>query len=192
MVLIYDDINEEGAAYVRDELLRMRIPCAIGKNERLCTYALVFVVPMDDCAADAAFDEERVIYADFCAINDDSRRKGELLRLISRIEDVLFIKFGFDPYTVVRGAFFDSLDECRYFGSKCFLQCTERLIMRFLAVCGENRVNADVIGAYCLDRKTSAGAVPVHISKINSRLYFYSSIKAINSKKNLGYRLAFI
>ena len=194
MVLIFDDASNTEARYIRNELIRRRIPAAISTDASMLAYSLVIVRPLSVWynVLSENTDPETVLLFDNAALGDLKRREFELERLISRIEDVLFIKYGFDPYTVVKGAFYDSFDVTSYYGTECYLADAERLIVRFLVVCGEKRASAVIIRAFCLDMNSEAGAVAVHISKINSRLFYYSNIKAINSKRNFGYRLSIL
>lgn len=191
MVLIYDNESDEIAQALRDDLIRRLIPCAVSRDEQLIAYSLVNILYMDDSGLeDVIFDDiETVILADRTALESSDRRFAEIKRIISRIEDVLLIKYGFDPYTIVRSAVYDSYETTKYFGRFCPLTNVEKLILRFIAVCGEKYAAPMTISRFCLKRDTSVGAVAVHINKINLRASFCSPIRLISNRRFSGYRL---
>lgn len=189
MVLVYDDDKSEIGNTIRDELLRRLIPCAVSRDRELVKFALAVVSYMDAAGDEdfAPLDSDCILLADREALCDPKQKHGELRRVISRIEDVFLLKYGFDPYTVVKGAVFDSLECSRYIGRRFYLPTIEKLIIRVLALSRENYVNAATIHKFCLRSDVKVSTVTVHINKMNLRAYMCSPIKLISSKRLRGY-----
>ncbi len=194
MVCIRCDNDDKRGFIIRDMLLKSLIPTAVGDDPSLLDYALVTVEFMEDDKTDREVfrDAECTVLCDGEAILSPARRKAELFRLIARIEDVLLIKYGFDPYTVVRGHFYDSPDVTRFRGRECPFTLAERMILRFLSVCGEKRATAPTVRAYCLSDTTSPNAVAVHVKRINDRAYIVSPKNVISTRRYEGYRLSYL
>lgn len=186
MVCIAAEKNDSRARLIRQMLHSLLIPCAVGCSERLLRYASVVICFIgDDCEC-----TERVVMCDGAALSSRERCGAELERLVARIEDVFLVKYGADPYTVERGAFYDGDDITRYRGRECRFTFTERMILRFLASVGEMRADALTVSEYCLSEATSPQAVSVHVNKINGRAYIISPIALISTKRHAGYRLS--
>jgi len=193
MVLFFDG-NNERSNFVRSELLGRLIPCAVSLNADITRCSFVNIVLMNDEESlhNLNVDRETILFADGKALADVSRRDAEITRLISRIEDILFIKYRLDVHTFVRGAVYDSPDESRYYGKTCFFTHTEKLMLRFIGSVGDKGVTSDLICAFCLEREAATSAVAVHVSKINKAASACSLVKPISSKRKQGYRLTLL
>lgn len=195
MVCIRCDKTDARGGIVREALHHELIPTAIvGDDSLLLQYALVSVEFIEDAelCREQFRDGECTVMCDGVALLSPSQCRAELLRVIMRIEDVLLIKYGFDPYTVIRGALYDSHDVTRLHGRECPFTFAERMILRFLAVCGEMRATAHTIHAYCLAESTSLNAVAVHVKRINDRAYIISPRNVISTRRFEGYRLGYL
>jgi len=192
MVLICDNEYEEAGHILRNELLRQFIPCAVGINTELLSHALAVVVfdlyYTSDVLSD--IDPEIILFADKEALLDPLRKKGELKRITSRVEDVFLIKYGFDPYTVSSGTVSDTHDFTVYSGRRFGFPHVEKLMIRFLLLTRESYAKASVISKYCLKSDSSDGAVTVHVNKINLRVSRCAPIKLISSKRLSGYYIS--
>ncbi len=191
LIVIFDPLERRESAVLRENIRRTMLPCALSaetpreENFFVCVYAA-------DCVNSKLLsntvDPEKLtpFFINELSVDGDSKRETD--RVINRLYDILYVKYGINPESYYAERFIDTFSGTRYANRRIHLTDSERLIARYLTSFNGKWKTAEEIVSFCFERRASPVAVAVHITKINAKASESSNVTFIETKRNIGYR----
>lgn len=192
MIIILTDAGYQDKAYAyRSVLLSHGIPASCLEYSYISDIKdYLALINLTSIRLDPEnFDPERIIYTDTGLGESESSFAAELLRVVDRVYDVLFVKYGFYPDSITCGRYCDMHGRVKYCGKSMILTETERIIVKYLSFIGKKFASSDEIAHFCFNAPDNSRSVPVHIASINRKSEQCAVKRLIEGKRNYGYRL---
>lgn len=165
------------------------LPCAISDGVSFIgkPYVIIaFNTESDEFARmNPDIDRETLLCANFYEAG--SEPDAEISRIIDRVFDLLYVKYGIVPTSFSSGRFSLGNGIARYSGRRLYLTQSELITAFYLALYRGRWVSAHEIAEYCIDGGESA--VAVHICRINRKAKLVSPVHMIKARRGSGYTL---
>ena len=168
--------------------LRSYVPCALKEYEKISD-SLVNIF-FSDTAWLFEYKIKKLDPESVLIIDTRLRvRDLELERVFKSVFDILFVKYGINPYSYSYKRFTQVGNETLYCGRYLLLSYTENMILRYISICEGRWCPAEEIIAYCLSEGTDKHSVAVHVSNIIEKSLKRTIVPIIATKRNYGYKI---